>query len=369
MRTLTNPKDVAPHHTAHVLSAGSNNVKLQQRQLVEWKKNCILVPEVSVPEVSLPAEVTLKKIGAAVAYNQIMSSLVDNRMDMNDVAPFDDEILIAANRLELGEHGSCHHNWCHGSQAASPICDLASIEGAPSNGHCEETEYFRSLCLAMGQICTIDNYKSGTCCNPPGFNKKHPASDSKQCLVPGIRDDEASFSFSPAVEPPRNQALDYVWKERKGEKLGACTKIFARRNSVLLSCCLIAAAFKEDNILAHHTNRHVVLSIVRRTTPIVATSSAASSSSTLSGTKFGTIVVAETTSWMEAFRSIQQEINLVLVLPIVVMCFGATVIASSLASMRCCAVEKKKKKGTYFFWPIFFAPTFLIALFYFFDIV
>ena len=69
-----------------------------------------------------------------------------------------------------------------------------------------------------------------------------------------------------------------------------------------------------------------------------------SSSSTLSGTKFGTIVVAETTSWMEAFRSILQEFYLVLILPIVVTCFGAAVIATSLASMRCCAVEKKKKR-------------------------
>ena len=181
-----------------------------------------------------------------------------------------------------------------------------------------------------------------------GFNKKHRASDSVQCFVPGIQDDEASFSFS-VVEPPINRALDYVWKERKGEKLGVCTKIFARSNSVLHSRCLVAATVKHDNILAHHTNRHVVVSIVRRTTPIIAaSSSAATSSSTLSGTKFGTkfgtIVVAETTSWMEAFRSIQQEFNLVLILPIVVICFGAAVIATSLASMRCCAVEKKKKR-------------------------
>ena len=312
-------------------------------------------------------EVTLKKKDAAVAYNQIMSSLVDDWMGVDDVMSLDNEVLLGANRLELGEHGSCLHSWCQGLRAASPNRDLASIEGAPSNGHREETESFSSRCLATGQICTIDHYKSGTCCIPPGFHKQHPASDSEQCFVPGIQDDEASFSFS-LMEPPRSRELDYVWKERKGEKLGACTKIFARRNSVLLSCCLIAAAFKEDNILAHHTNRHVVLSIVRRTTPIVAASSAASSSSTLSGTKFGTIVVAETTSWMEAFRSIQQEINLVLVLPIVVMCFVATVIASSLASMRCCAVEKKKKKGTYFFWPIFwpifFAPTFFAPTFF-----
>ena len=179
-------------------SAGSNNVKLQQRQLVEWEKNCILIPEVSVPEFSLPAEVTLKKNGAAVAYNQITSSLVDD--------------------------------W-------------------------------------MG--------------------------------------------------------------------------VYSR--------CLAAATFKHDNILAHHTNRRVVVSSVRtcmHTTPIAAASSSATSSSTLSGTKFGTIVVAETTSWMEAFRSIQQEFNLVLILPIVAICFGAAAIATSLASMRCRGVEKKKKKST-----------------------
>ena len=346
---------------------------------VEWliaKVVLRLVPEVSVPEVSVP-EVTLKKKGAAVAYNQIMSSLVDNRMDMNDVAPFDDEILIAANRLELGEHGSCHHSWCHGSRAASPNRDLASIEieGAPSNGHRKETESFSLLRLAMGSICSSNSYKCGVCCNsPPGSNRKHPASDSgEQCFVSGIRVNEAFFSFSLAVEPPRNRALDYVWKERKGEKLGACTEIVARSNSVLHSRCLGAATFKHDNILAHHTNRHVVVSIVR-TTPIVAASSAASSSSTLSRTKFGTIVVAETTSWMEAFQSVQQEFYLLLILPIVVICFGAAIIATSLASMRCCAVEKKKKKkkkGTYFFffWHIFFAPTYLIAIFYFFDIV
>ena len=178
-------------------SAGSNNVKLQQRQLVEWEKNCILIPEVSVPEFSLPAEVTLKKNGAAVAYNQITSSLVDD--------------------------------W-------------------------------------MG--------------------------------------------------------------------------VYSR--------CLVAATVKHDNILVHHTNRHVVVSSVRtcsmHTTPIAAASSATSSSSTLSGTKFGTIVVAETTSWMEMFQNIQQEFNPVLALPIVVICFGAAVIATSLASMRCCAVEKKKKR-------------------------
>lgn len=346
-------------------SAGSNNVKLQQRQLVEWEKNCILVPGFSLPEVSVLLEVTLKKKSAAVAYNQIMSSLIGDGMDVDDVVSLDNEVLVGANRLESGEHGSCHHNWCHGLRAASLIRDIASIEGAPSNGHCEETEYFRSLCLAMGQICTIDNYKSGACCSPPGLNKKHPASDSEQCFVPGIQDDEASSSFS-LVEPPRNRALDYVWKERKGEKLGVCTKIFVS-NSVLHSCCLVAATVKHDNnILAHHTNRHVVVSIVR-TTPIVAASSAASSSSTLSGTKFGTkfgtIVVAETTSWMEAFRSILQEFHLVLILPIVVICFGAAAIATSLASMRCRAVEKKKKGTYFFFWPIFFGPFFLHQLF------
>ena len=328
-------------------SAGSNNVKLQQRQLVEWEKNCILVPGFSLPEVSVLLEVTLKKKSAAVAYNQIMSSLIDDGMGVNDVLPLDNEVLFAANLLELGEHGSCHHNWCHGLRVASLIRDLASIEieGAPSNGHRKETESLSSLRSATGQICFIDNYKSRTCCSPPGFNiKKHSASDSEQCFVPGIRDDEVSSSFS-LVEPPRNRELDYVWKERKGEKLGACTKIFACSISVLHSRCLVATTFKHDNILAHHTNRNVVVSIVR-TTPIIAASSSSTLSGTKFGTKFGTIVVAETTSWMEAFRSIQQEFNLVLILPIVVICFGAAVIATSLASMRCCAVEKKKKKRT-----------------------
>ena len=320
-----------------------------------------------MPEVSVLLEVTLKKKSAAVAYNQIMSSLIGDGMDVDDVVSLDNEVLVGANRLELGEHGS----WCHGLRVASLIRDLASIEieGAPSNGHRKETESFSSLCLATGQICTIDYEKCGTCWIPPGSNKKHSASDSEQCFVPGIQDDEASFSFSPAVEPPINRALNYVWQERKGEKLGACTKIFARSNSVLYSRCLVAATVKHDNILAHHTNRHVVVSIVR-TTPIVAASSAASSSSTLSGTKFGTkfetIVVAETTSWMEVFRSILQEFHLVLILPIVVICFGAAVvpivvtcfgaavIATSLASMRCCAVEKKKKRTKLFFFPFFF---------------
>ena len=189
-----------PHHTAHASSAGSNNVKLQQRQLVEWEKNCILIPEVSVPEFSLPAEVTLKKNGAAVAYNQITSSLVDD--------------------------------W-------------------------------------MG--------------------------------------------------------------------------VYSR--------CLAAATFKHDNILAHHTNRRVVVSIVR-TTPITTPIVAPSSSSTLSttkfetkfGTKFGTIVVAETKSWMEPFRSIQHEFNFVLILPIVVICFSAAVIATSLARMQCLGVVQMKKR-------------------------
>ena len=113
----------------------------------------------------------------------------------------------------------------------------------------------------------------------------------------------------------------------------------------------------------------VVVPIVRATPNVRRLSVASAAASTLcrtkkSGTKFGTIVVAETKSWIELFRSIQQESNLVLTLPIVVVCFYAAAIATALASMRCLGVvqKKKKKKRTYFF-SFFLAQTFFHHIF------
>ena len=103
----------------------------------------------------------------------------------------------------------------------------------------------------------------------------------------------------------------------------------------------------------------VVVLIVRATPNVRRLSVTSAASSTLcrtkkSGTKFGTVAVAETKSWIKSFRSIQQECDLVLKVLSVVSCFGAAVIVASLASMRCLGVVQKKKPRTYFFFLFFF---------------